>query len=106
MNEPVPGLDACGLVSTKTGASLLNEALSDTGQDGTFHTDGTGGATPCRRSSRSASTWSVCGSAPRTTIQFDESVLSFFIDGDDAGRPTRLLRFGSRWELDRSGDDL
>ena len=29
------------------------------------------------------------------TMQFEESVLTFTIDGDDAGRPTRLLRLGN-----------
>jgi ABC-type polysaccharide/polyol phosphate transport system ATPase subunit len=107
VNEPVPGLDACGLVSTKSGASLLNEALSDTGQAGAFP--------------RGQHRWryplppifapgeyviGVWLGTAYETMQFDDSVLTFFIDGDDAGRPTRLLRFGTRWELDRSGDGL
>jgi hypothetical protein len=102
VNEPLPGLDASGMVSTKGGVSLLHEALSDCGQAGLFE--------------RGRHRWR-CPLPPNftpgeyvigvwlgtafETLQFDDNVLTFSIDGDDAGRPERLLRFGNRWDLER-----
>jgi ABC-type polysaccharide/polyol phosphate transport system ATPase subunit len=101
VNEPVPGLDACGLVTTKGGVSLLNEALSDSGQAGQFELGRHRWRCPVppifAPGEYVVGVW--LGTAYET-MQFDDSVLSFSIEGDDAGRPSRLLRFGNRWELD------
>ena len=105
VNDVVPGLDACGLVTTTGGVQLLNEALSDTGQDGEFP--------PGRHRWRCpippiltpgeyvVGVW--LGTA-YDTMQFEERVLTFAVDGDDSGRPLRLVRLGNRWEVDRLGD--
>ncbi|MEO8692366.1 MAG: ABC transporter ATP-binding protein [Acidimicrobiales bacterium] len=110
VNDPVPGLDASGIVRTKGGVGLLHEGLSDSGQAGLF--------------ARGRHRWR-CPVPPHftpgeyvvgvwlgtafETLQFDDNVLTFSIDGDDGGRPERLLRFGNCWDLERldadSGDD-
>jgi hypothetical protein len=105
VNDPVPGLDGCGMVMTKSGVSLLFEALSDSHQSGDF--------APGRHRWRCpvppiftpgeyvVGVW--LGTAYET-MQYEDSVLTFAIDGDDAGRPARLLRFGNPWIVERLAD--
>ena len=101
VNEPVPGLDASGLVSTKSGVNLLDESLSDTTQAGLFERGRHRLRCPIppifTPGEYVVGVW--LGTAYET-IQFDDNVLTFSIDGDLAGRPTRLLKLGNRWELE------
>ncbi len=102
VNEPLAGLDASALVGTKSGVNLLNEALSDHGPAPFFERGRHRFRCPLppilTPGEYVVGIW--LGTAYET-MQYDDSVLTFSIDGDDAGRPTRLLKLGDQWQTER-----
>ncbi len=106
VTRTVPGLDACAMLTTSGGVSLMNEALSDTSQSGDYP--------PGRHRFRCpvpaiftpgeyvVGAW--LGTAYET-MQYDDSLLSFSIDGDDAERPHRRLHLRTPWAVDALGAD-
>src|SRR5205814_10562122 len=105
VNEPLTGLDVSALVGTKGGVNLLNEALSDYGPAPFFERGGHRLRCPLppilTPGEYVVGIW--LGTA-YDTMQYDESVLTFSVDGDDAGRPSRLLKLGDQWQTDRLAD--
>lgn len=104
VNESVPGLDVGVLVSSTTGANLLDEAHSDADNP---PINGPGRYTlrcplpPVLAAGEYViSVW--LGTAYET-LATHESALRLSIEGDDGGRPARLFKTGLPWEV-RPGD--
>jgi ABC-type polysaccharide/polyol phosphate transport system ATPase subunit len=103
VNEPMPGLDVSCLVATSSGIHILEEMLGDA----------TPGAIsePGRYRVRcelppiltpgdyAVSVW--FGTAYEN-LELHEDVVSFSVEGDDLGRLRRLVKIGTRWDVDRT----
>ena len=107
VNEVVPALDVCCLVTTRTGTALIDELLSDQGpteigSPGRYRV-------ACRLPAvlvpgeYVVSVW--LGTAYEE-IEAQDDVLSFFVEGDDLGRKRRLIKLSTDWTTTRVDDHL
>ncbi len=107
VNDAVPGLDVSVQVATKRGVEILDEVMTDVGpstigQPGRY-------VVGCRLPAILTpgeyviSVW--LGTAYEQIEQLDE-VLGFTVEGDDLGRPRRLIRLVPDWRTTRLDDHL
>jgi ABC-type polysaccharide/polyol phosphate transport system ATPase subunit len=105
VNDTVPGLDGCAMISTRTGVMLLNETLGDNGQDGRFEPGHHRWRYPVppilTPGEYIAGAW--LGTA-YDDFQFLEHVVELSIEGEDNRLPRRVLKVAPRWELTRVGE--
>ncbi|HEX2577927.1 MAG TPA: ABC transporter ATP-binding protein [Aquihabitans sp.] len=107
VNDAVPGLDVAVQVATKHGVEILDEVMTDVGpstigQPGRY-------AVACRLPAILTPGEYVLGvwlgTAYEELEQLDE-VLGFTVEGDDLGRPRRLVKLVPEWRITRLDDHL
>jgi hypothetical protein len=99
--EPVPGLDVGLLVSTSTGLNILDEAHSDTSNRSISERGRYRLRCPLPPilppGDYGISVW--LGTAYET-LQELQNRLQFSVEGDDGGRPNRLVKLAMSWDVE------
>ena len=107
VNDAVPGLDVGCMLSTTSGAVLLDELLSDVAapsldEPGRYRIRCT--IPPVLPPGQYAI--GIVLGTHYELIDSQESAVSFAVDGDDLGRTRRLFKLGLPWSVQRLDDHL
>jgi ABC-type polysaccharide/polyol phosphate transport system ATPase subunit len=102
VNEPMPGLDVSCLIATRSGVHILEEMLGDVSA-GAINEPGRY-RVRCELPpilTPGDYTVSVWFGTAYENLELHEDVVGFAIEGDDLGRLRRLVKLGTRWDVDR-----